>query len=63
MLQRDEENDYLTEDAFETDALTPLHSASITYRIPLGPQQGRKVSSFRSWFRAIPENSFELDCG
>jgi len=37
------ENDYLTEDAFEADALTPLHSASITYRIALGPQQGRKV--------------------
>ena len=43
LLQRDVENDYLTEDAFEADALTPLHSASITYRIALGPQQGRKV--------------------
>lgn len=30
LLQRDVENDYLTEDAFEADALTPLHSASIT---------------------------------
>ena len=47
LLQRDVENDYLTEDAFEADALTPLHSASITYRIALGPQQGRKV--FTAW--------------
>lgn len=46
-MQRDVENDYLTEDAFEADALTPLHSASITYRIVLGPQQGRKV--FTAW--------------
>jgi hypothetical protein len=36
------ENDYLTEDVFEAAALTPLHSASITYRTALGPQQGRK---------------------
>ena len=43
LLQRDAENDYLTEDAFEVDALTPLHSASITYRITLGPHRGRKV--------------------
>ena len=40
LMQRDVENDYLTEDAFEADALTPLQSASITYRIALGPQAG-----------------------
>ena len=48
LLQRDVENDYLTEDAFEADALTPLHSASITYRIALGPQQGRKVFTLQT---------------
>jgi ribosomal protein S27E len=48
LLQRDVENDYLTEDAFESDALTPLHSASITYRIALGPQQGRKVFTLQT---------------
>jgi ribosomal protein S27E len=48
LLQRDVENDYLTEDAFEADALTPLQSASITYRIALGPQQGRKVYTLQT---------------
>lgn len=47
LLQRDVENDYLTENAFEADALTPLHSASITYRIALGPQRGGKFSRCR----------------
>ena len=37
LLQRDMENDYLTGEAFEVDALTPLHSFSITYRIAFGP--------------------------
>lgn len=43
LLQRDVENDYLTEDAFEADGLTSLHGASITHRIALAPQQGRMV--------------------
>jgi hypothetical protein len=42
------QNDYPTEDAFEADGLTPLHSASITYRIALGPQQGRKVFTLQT---------------
>ena len=48
LLQRDAENDYLTEDAFEADAVMPLHSASITYRIALGPQKGRKVATLQT---------------
>ena len=48
LLQRDVANDYLTENAFEPAALTPLASASITYRIALGPQQGRKVFTLQT---------------
>jgi len=42
------ENDYLTEGAFEADALTPLHTASIAYRIAIGPRQGRKVFTLQT---------------
>ena len=44
LLQRGVESDYLTEDAFEVDALKPLHSASIIYLIALGPEQGHRSS-------------------
>ena len=43
LLERDAENSYLVGDALESGALEQLMGSSITYRIAVGPQQGRKV--------------------
>jgi ribosomal protein S27E len=43
ILERDEENSYLTLDGLEEDPLQDIHSHSVTYRVALGPQKGRKV--------------------
>lgn len=47
LLERDVENSYLTSLAVE-DKYGPmhqLHGSSVTYRIAVGPRQGRKVST------------------
>jgi len=48
-LQRDAENTYLLLDALDSndEALGQLQGHSITYRIALGPRQGRKVLSLQ----------------
>ena len=46
LLVRDTDQSYLTADAVDTDNETPMNhllGSSITYRIAMGPQQGRKV--------------------
>jgi hypothetical protein len=43
LLERDAENSYLASDAVDDDPMTPLLGHSITYRIAVGPQAGRKV--------------------
>ncbi|HDO33694.1 MAG TPA: hypothetical protein ENH08_01070 [Chromatiales bacterium] len=43
LLERDAENSYLASDAVDEDSMTQLLGHSITYRIAVGPQQGRKV--------------------
>ena len=46
LLVRDDENSYLTAEGADTDNESPLNhllGSSITYRIAMGPQQGRKV--------------------
>ena len=43
ILERDEDNNYLTLDGLEEDPLQDIHSHSVTYRVALGPQKGRKV--------------------
>ena len=48
LLERDAENTWLTLEAEEGDALTPLQGASVTYRIATGPQQGRKVLTLQT---------------
>jgi hypothetical protein len=42
-LERDAENSYLTLEPDDEDAMVQLQGHSITYRIAVGPQQGRKV--------------------
>jgi len=43
ILERDEDTSYLTLDGLEEDPLQDIHSHSVTYRIAVGPQKGRKV--------------------
>jgi hypothetical protein len=43
LLTRDDENSYLTMDGLDDNVMNELQSHSITYRIAMGPQQGRKV--------------------
>jgi len=43
LLVRDGENSYLTLDCLDDEPMHQLHGHAITYRIALGPQQGRKV--------------------
>jgi len=48
LLTRDDESSYLTLDLQDDDAMTQLQSHSITYRIAVGPQQGRKVFTLQT---------------
>jgi hypothetical protein len=48
LLVRDRENTYLQLDSLDDDPLMDLHGDSITYRIAIGPQQGRKVFALQT---------------
>jgi len=48
LLERDAENSYLAPDAVDDDPMTPLLGHSITYRIAVGPQAGRKVFTLQT---------------
>ncbi len=48
LLERDAENSYLAGDALEFGTLAQLLGSSITYRIAVGPQLGRKVFTLRT---------------
>ena len=43
VLERDEENSYLQLAGIDEDPMQQLIGCSVSYRIALGPQQGRKV--------------------
>ena len=43
LVARDDESSYLTVDWQDEDAMNQLQGHSITYRIAVGPQQGRRV--------------------
>ena len=47
-LERDAENSYLASDAVDDDPMNPLLGHSITYRIAVGPQAGRKVFTLQT---------------
>ncbi|NNJ98310.1 MAG: hypothetical protein HKP12_14265 [Gammaproteobacteria bacterium] len=47
-LERDAENDYLALEIADDDPLSVLQGHSITYRIALGPQAGRKVFTLQT---------------
>jgi hypothetical protein len=48
VLERDAENSYLAGDAVEAGPMEQLLGSSITYRIAVGPQQGRKVFTLQT---------------
>ncbi len=43
LLERDAENTYLQLDHMDDDPMQQLHGHSITYRVAVGAQRGRKV--------------------
>ncbi len=48
LLERDAENSYLASDVVDDDPLNQLLGSSITYRIAVGPQAGRKVFTLQT---------------
>ena len=58
LLERDAENSYLTPDAVEDDPMNPLLEHSITYRITVGPQAGRKVFTLQALLACDPVDQF-----
>ncbi|MFA5679700.1 MAG: IS91 family transposase, partial [Pseudomonas sp.] len=59
LLERDAENSYLASDSVEDDPMTPLLGHSITYRIAVGPQAGRKVFTLQT----LPASDEPVDGG
>jgi hypothetical protein len=58
LLERDAENSYLASDAVDEDPMTQLLGHSITYRIAVGPQAGRKVFTLQTLPACDPEDQF-----
>jgi hypothetical protein len=58
VLERDAENSYLALEPDDDDAMVQLQGHSITYRIAVGPQQGRKVFTLQ----ALPPDD-DSPCG
>jgi hypothetical protein len=58
LLERDAENDYLSSAAMDDDPLHQLLGHSITYRIAVGPQQGRKVFTLQTLPARDPDEPF-----
>ncbi len=48
VLERDEENSYLQRKGMDEDPMQQLIGCSVSYRISVGPQQGRKVFTLQT---------------
>lgn len=48
LLTQDDDSAYLTLDALDDNALHHLQSHSVTYRVAVGPQQGKKVFTLQT---------------
>ena len=57
LLERDAENSYLAEEAEDEGPMDQLRGHSITYRIAVGPQAGRKVFSLQTLPASEPEET------
>jgi hypothetical protein len=58
LLERDAENSYLAADVVDEDPINQLLGSSITYRIAVGPQAGRKVFTPQTLPACDPEDQF-----
>jgi hypothetical protein len=58
LLERDAENSYLAGDAADDNSMNQLLGYSITYRIAVGPQAGRKVFTLQTLPACEPEDPF-----
>jgi hypothetical protein len=58
LLERDAENSYLSGDAVDDDPMSQLCGHSITYRIGVGPQAGRKFFTLQTLPACDPEDQF-----
>ena len=63
LLERDEENSYLADDALEAGPMDQLRGHSITYRIAIGPQQGRKVFTLQTLPASDLDEQFDKAAG
>ena len=59
LLERDAENSYLVGDDFDAGPMEQLLGSSITYRIAVSPQQGRKVFTLQT----LPAYDEPFDAG
>ncbi len=65
-LVRDAENSYLSADGVDADPDSPMNhllGSSITYRIAMGPQQGRKVFTLQTLPDCRPDSPFANTVG
>ncbi len=72
ILERDEENSYLNLEEGDEDPMQQVLGCSVSYRIAIGPQQGRKVFTLQtipSWeeddrfAQVAKESGFSLHAG
>jgi len=66
LLERDAEHSYLSADGVDEDPESPMNQllgSSITYRIAVGPQQGRKVFTLQTLPDCEAENPFASTVG
>ncbi len=57
-LERNAENSYLASDAVSGGSMDQLLGHSITYRIAVGPQAGRKVFTLQTLPACDPEEQY-----
>jgi hypothetical protein len=58
ILERDEENSYLQLDGIDDDPMQQLIGCSVSYRIAVGPQQGRKVFTLQTLPAVVEDDRY-----
>jgi hypothetical protein len=58
ILERDEESSYMQLDDIDDDPMQPLIGCSVSYRIAVGPQQGRKVFTLQTLPAVVEDDRY-----
>jgi hypothetical protein len=58
ILERDEESSYLQLDGIDDDPMQQLIGCSVSYRIAVGPQQGRKVFTLQTLPAVVEDDRY-----